>query len=275
MREYYDSLPEPWDVALTEYGPVKEAVPSSANYICLNPQTEERLKYRRPVFAVQAREEHLHKLVRTFWLDQATSGDDDLATPIQDDILMDNISRSLKQLSSGRLQLPCLWETKQPVPCIAMMSVFTRILKQKDIYLEAYKTITTASLVDDIADSRPTTQQIGVLTNELSDFLQKHCAMYIQTSVVNDRELMLKIPHDNRMQALKEDEVVENILSGKLDQVCWLPGAINPADAATRGVTVAELRDHKNWLHGPDFLYVNQSTQRVAYGARSSNIHLR
>jgi hypothetical protein len=24
MREYYDSLPEPWDVALTEYGPVKE-----------------------------------------------------------------------------------------------------------------------------------------------------------------------------------------------------------------------------------------------------------
>jgi hypothetical protein len=28
-----------------------------------------------------------------------------------------------------------------------------------------------------------------------------------------------------------------------------------PADAATRGVTVAELRAHKNWLHGPDFLY--------------------
>jgi hypothetical protein len=37
--------------------------------------------------------------------------------------------------------------------------------------------------------------------------------------------------------------------------VRWLPGAINPADAATRGITVAELRAHKNWLHGPDFLY--------------------
>jgi ribonuclease HI len=41
----------------------------------------------------------------------------------------------------------------------------------------------------------------------------------------------------------------------KLDQVRWLPGAINPADAATRGITVAELRNNKNWLHGPGFLY--------------------
>jgi hypothetical protein len=85
---------------------------------------------------------------------------------------MDNLSRSIKQLPSGRQQLPCLWESKQPGPCIVMMTVFTRILKQKDMYPEAYKTITTASLVDDMADSRPTTQQIGVLINELSDFSQ-------------------------------------------------------------------------------------------------------
>jgi hypothetical protein len=101
MREYYDSLPEPWDVALTEYGPVREAVPSSANYICLTPQTEERLKYRRPLFAVQAREEHLDKLVRTFWLDQARPGDDDLATPIRDDILMDNISSLVDDMTDS------------------------------------------------------------------------------------------------------------------------------------------------------------------------------
>jgi hypothetical protein len=173
---------------------------------------------------------------------------------------MDNISRSLKQLPLGRLQLPCLWETKQPGPCIAMMAVFTRILKQKDMYPEAYKTITTASLVDNMADSRPTTQQIRVLINELSDFFPKHCAMYIHKFVVNDRELMLKILHDDRMQALKEDEVVENIFSGKLDQVRWLPGAINPADAATRGVTVAELRAHKNWLHGQIFYTINTTS---------------
>jgi hypothetical protein len=197
----------------------------------------------------------LDKLVRTFWLDQATPGDDDLATPIRDDILMDNISRSLNQLPSRRLQLPCLWETKQPGPCIAMMAVFTQILKQKDMYPEAYKTITTASLVDDMTDSHPTTQQIGVLINKLSDFFPKHCALYIQKFVVNDRELMIKILHDNRMQALKEDEMVQNIFAGKLNQMRWLPGAINPADAATRGVTVAELGARKNWLYGPEFLY--------------------
>jgi hypothetical protein len=99
-----------------------------------------------------------------------------------------------------------------------MMAVFTQILKQKDMYPEAYKTITTASLVDDMADSRPTTQQIEVLINELSDFFPKHCAMYIQKFVVSDKELMLKIPNDDRIQALKEDEVVEDIFSGKLEQ---------------------------------------------------------
>jgi hypothetical protein len=107
---------------------------------------------------------------------------------------------------------------KTDSPCIAMMSVFTQILKQKDMYPEAYKTITTASLVDNMADSRPTTQQIGVLINELSDFFPKHCAMYIRKFVVNDKELMLKIPHDDRLQALKEDNLVEDILSGKLEQ---------------------------------------------------------
>jgi hypothetical protein len=67
------------------------------------------------MFTVQAREEHLDKLVKTFWLDQTTPGDDDLATPNQDDILMDKISRSLKQLPFGKLQLPCLWKTIQTV----------------------------------------------------------------------------------------------------------------------------------------------------------------
>jgi hypothetical protein len=107
---------------------------------------------------------------------------------------------------------------KTDSPCIAMMAVFTQILKQKDMHPKAYKTITTASLVDDMADSRPTTQQIEVLINELSDFFPKHCAMYIRKFVVNDKELMLKIPNEDRIQALKEDGVVEDIFSGKLEQ---------------------------------------------------------
>jgi hypothetical protein len=51
-REYYISLQEPWDVAFTEYRPVGK--------------TEERLKYRRPLFIVRARDRHLRKSVRTF-----------------------------------------------------------------------------------------------------------------------------------------------------------------------------------------------------------------
>ncbi len=51
-RECYINLQEPWDVAFTEYRPVEK--------------TEERLKYRRPLFIVRARDRHLHKSVRTF-----------------------------------------------------------------------------------------------------------------------------------------------------------------------------------------------------------------
>jgi hypothetical protein len=70
----------------------------------------------------------------------------------------------------------------------------------------------------DMADSRPTTQQIGILIDELSDFFPKHCAMYIRKFVVNNKELMLKIPHDDRIQALKEDNVVADIFLGKIEQ---------------------------------------------------------
>jgi hypothetical protein len=107
---------------------------------------------------------------------------------------------------------------KTDSPCIAMVAVFTQILKQKDMYPEAYKTITTASLVDDMADSRPTTQQTEVLINELSDFFPNHCAMHRRKFVVNDKKLMLKIPNDDRIEALKEDTVVEEIFSGNREQ---------------------------------------------------------
>jgi hypothetical protein len=67
-------------------------------------------------------------------------------------------------------------------------------------------------------DSRPTTQQTEVLINELSDFFPNHCAMHIRKFVVNDKELMLKIPNKDRIEALKEDRVVEDIFSGKREQ---------------------------------------------------------
>jgi ribonuclease HI len=58
----------------------------------------------------------------------------------------------------------------------------------------------------------------------------------------------------------------------KLDQVRWLPGAINPADAATRGITVAELRNNRSWLHGPSFLY-NQHDEWPAQPDAATDIY--
>jgi hypothetical protein len=40
--------------------------------------------------------------------------DDDLATPIQEDLLMKYIRDSLIRLPSGKLQLPCLWKNGHP-----------------------------------------------------------------------------------------------------------------------------------------------------------------
>jgi hypothetical protein len=51
-RECYINLQEPWDVAFTEYRP--------------NGKTEERLKYRRRLFIVRARDKRLRESVRTF-----------------------------------------------------------------------------------------------------------------------------------------------------------------------------------------------------------------
>jgi hypothetical protein len=33
-----------------------------------------------------------------------------------------------------------------------------------------------------------------------------------------------------------------------------VPGPMNPADAATRGITVAKLKEAKEWFNGPEFL---------------------
>jgi hypothetical protein len=42
-----------------------------------------------------------------------------------------------------------------------------------------------------------------------------------------------------------------------LEQIRWVPGDSNPADAATRGMTVQQLKDHKSWLGRPEFLLLS------------------
>jgi hypothetical protein len=39
-----------------------------------------------------------------------------------------------------------------------------------------------------------------------------------------------------------------------------VPGVLNPADSATRGISAAQLRMDKHWLQRPDFLLGHQDT---------------
>jgi hypothetical protein len=86
-----------------------------------------------------------------------------------------------------------------------MMAVFTTIMENKNLYPEAFATITTASLVNNMADSRPSTQQVKVLINQLSKFFPKHCSMHICKYVANDLELMLSLPSQDRIAVLQDN----------------------------------------------------------------------
>jgi hypothetical protein len=69
-------------------------------------------------------------------------------------------------------------------PCVSMASVFLQALAHKDVFPQAFATIANASLVDDMADSRPTKQQIRELVDQLVNFFPL-CAMEIRKFVGN------------------------------------------------------------------------------------------
>jgi hypothetical protein len=46
----------------------------------------------------------------------------------------------------------------------------------------------------------------------------------------------------------------------RLEQILWVPGVINPADAATRGLTVVKLTETESWTQGPEFLKRSEET---------------
>jgi hypothetical protein len=48
----------------------------------------------------------------------------------------------------------------------------------------------------------------------------------------------------------------------RLDQVMWVPGVLNPADAATRGLRVTKLKEATTWFLGPQFLYQEEDMWR-------------
>jgi hypothetical protein len=119
--------------------------------------------------------------------------------------------------STGEMSISSAFDS----PYIAMMSVFTTIIENKNLYPEAFATTTTASLVDDMADSRPSTQQVKVLIDQLSQFFPKHCSMHICMYVANDLELMLSLPSQDRIAVLQDEEKLKDIFNGKILGISW------------------------------------------------------
>ena len=59
----------------------------------------------------------------------------------------------------------------------------------------------------------------------------------------------------NRMKVFVANRVTEILDASKSDQWRHVPGAENPADLASRGVTDPDRLVTGNWFSGPEFLY--------------------
>jgi hypothetical protein len=54
--------------------------------------------------------------------------------------------------------------------------------------------------------------------DQLTDFFLKHCAMYIRKYIVNDEDMMLQLPPDDRIAALHDDATIRDVFSRKIKQ---------------------------------------------------------
>jgi hypothetical protein len=75
--------------------------------------------------------------------------------------------------------------------CVSMAAIFLQALNYKGKFPEAFKTIAKASLVDDMADSRPTKQEIKDLIQQHIEFFPL-CAMEIIRKFVGNTHSVLK-----------------------------------------------------------------------------------
>jgi hypothetical protein len=80
-------------------------------------------------------------------------------------------------------------------PCVAMAAIFLQSLKHKDEFPEAFQTIAKASLVDDMAKSRPREDITQELLKQLLGFFPV-CAMDIKRFVENSYVLLKELPSE-------------------------------------------------------------------------------
>jgi hypothetical protein len=84
--------------------------------------------------------------------------------------------------------------------------------KNKKEYPETFDTITAASLVDDMADLRPSAQQIKLLIDQLTAFFSKHCSMHIRKYILKDLDTIP--PEEDQIAALQDNNVLRAVFAG-------------------------------------------------------------
>ncbi|XP_063955063.1 uncharacterized protein LOC135153986 [Lytechinus pictus] len=95
----------------------------------------------------------------------------------------------------------------------------------------------------------------GVLRQELDVNISKSTFWTDSTIVlryIKNEDRRFKTFVANRVAAIRD----------KSDPNQWrhVRTSLNPADEASRGMTANEMKENKRWLHGPDFLYHDEST---------------
>jgi hypothetical protein len=100
-------------------------------------------------------------------------------------------------------------------PCVAMAAIFLQVLKHKDEFPEAFETIAKASLVDDMADSRPSKDQIKELVYQPINFFPL-CAMDIRTFVANSYDIMTDLKPEQRVKYLEDNEILKHFFKGQI-----------------------------------------------------------
>jgi hypothetical protein len=98
-------------------------------------------------------------------------------------------------------------------PCVLMAAIFLQALKYKDKFPEAFKTIAKASLVDDMADSRPKKEGTQELIKQLIEFFPS-CGMEIRKFFSNTYVLISELKPELRIKDLHDDKTLKDIFDG-------------------------------------------------------------
>jgi hypothetical protein len=98
-------------------------------------------------------------------------------------------------------------------PCVSMAAIFLQALKYKDKFQEVFETIAKASLVDDMADSRPKKEGMQELIKQLIEFFPR-CVMEIRKFIVNKYDLMKELKPELRITDLQDDKTLKDIFEG-------------------------------------------------------------